>query len=48
MGMNARHTNDEDTKVGIAGSQFKFANAGDAGVTGGFAGASIRIAMKTI
>jgi hypothetical protein len=43
VGMNARHTNDDDTKVGIAGSQFKFANAGDESVTGGFAGASIRV-----
>jgi hypothetical protein len=43
VGMNARNTNDEDTKVGIAGSQFKFANAGDESVSGGFAGASIRV-----
>jgi hypothetical protein len=43
VGMNGRHTNDEDTKVGIAGSQFKFSNAGDESVTGGFAGASIRV-----
>jgi outer membrane autotransporter protein len=43
VGMNARHTNDQETKVGIAGSQFTFANAGDESVTGGFAGASVRV-----
>ncbi|MCX4190603.1 hypothetical protein, partial [Methylophaga sp. OBS3] len=42
-GVNSRHTNDDDTKVGIAGSQFRFANAGDESVTGGFAGAALRV-----
>ncbi len=43
VGMNSRHTDDEDTNVSIAGSQFKFANAGDENVSGGFAGASLRV-----
>ncbi len=43
VGMNSRHTDDEDTKVSIAGSQFKFANAGDENVSGRFAGASLRV-----
>jgi hypothetical protein len=43
LGLNSRNTDDDDTKVSIGGSQFKFANAGDKNVTGGFAGASLRI-----
>ena len=43
VGMNSRHTDDEDTNVSIAGSQFKFANAGDENVSGGFAGANLRV-----
>ncbi|MCX4190825.1 autotransporter outer membrane beta-barrel domain-containing protein [Methylophaga sp. OBS3] len=46
VGMNSRHTNDDDSKVSIAGSQFKFATAGDESVTGGFAGASLRVATE--
>jgi outer membrane autotransporter protein len=41
--LNSRNTDDDDTNVSIAGSQFKFASAGDENVTGGFAGASFRI-----
>ncbi len=41
--MNVRHTNDEGTKVGVAVRQFKFANAGDENVSGGFTGASIQV-----
>ncbi|SFJ77188.1 autotransporter outer membrane beta-barrel domain-containing protein [Methylophaga sulfidovorans] len=44
VGLNSRHTDDDDTKVSIAGSQFKFATAGDESVTGGFAGATLRVA----
>lgn len=44
VGINSRHTDDEDTKVSIAGSQFKFATAGDESVAGGYAGASLRVA----
>jgi outer membrane autotransporter protein len=43
LGLNSRNTDDDDTNVSIGGSQFKFANAGDENVTGGFAGASFRI-----
>jgi hypothetical protein len=44
VGVNSRHTDDDDTKASMAGSQFKFANAGDENVTGGFAGATLRVA----
>jgi len=44
VGINSRHTDDDDTRVSIAGSQFKFANVGDHNVTGGFAGAALRLA----
>nr|WP_320165625.1 autotransporter domain-containing protein [uncultured Methylophaga sp.] len=44
VGLNSRHTDDDDTKVSIAGSQFKFATVGDESVTGGFAGATLRVA----
>jgi outer membrane autotransporter protein len=43
LGLNSRNPDDDDTNVSIGGSQFKFANAGDENVTGGFAGASFRI-----
>jgi hypothetical protein len=43
VGINSRHTDDDDTVASIAGSQFKFAAVGDENVTGGFAGASLRV-----
>jgi len=44
VGINSRHTDDEDTKVSIAGSNFKFTNAGDKHVIAGFAGGTLRVA----
>jgi outer membrane autotransporter protein len=46
VGMNSRHTDDDDTKVSIAGSSFKFASAGDENVTGSYAGINFRVASS--
>jgi hypothetical protein len=43
VGVNTRHTDDDDTAVSIAGNQFTFANAGDESVEGGFVGANLRL-----
>jgi Ethanolamine utilization protein EutJ (predicted chaperonin) len=44
VGMNSRHTNDEDTQVTLAGNNFTYSSVGDDSVSGGFAGINLRVA----
>jgi outer membrane autotransporter protein len=48
LGLNSRHTNDEDTQVSIANSNFKFSSGADEDVTTGFAGTSLRISQANL
>jgi hypothetical protein len=48
LGLNSRHTNDDETKASIAGSSFKFASGGDQDVTSGFAGIRLRVAQENL
>jgi len=46
VGVNSRHTDDDDTKGSLANSDFRFANAGDENVTGGYAGVNLRVVQQ--
>ena len=46
IGAQSRHTNDDDVQANLAGSDFRFANAGDEGVSGGFVGVNLRVAAR--
>lgn len=46
LGMTTRHTNDDDVKANLASSVFRYGNTGDKSVSGGYAGANLRIASQ--
>jgi len=46
IGATSRHTDDDGTQVNLAGSDFRFATAGDETVSGGFAGLNLRITAQ--
>ncbi|MDX2425181.1 MAG: autotransporter domain-containing protein [Cycloclasticus sp.] len=44
IGVNSRDSNDDNTHASISGNGFSYSSVGDDSVTGGFAGANIRLA----
>lgn len=42
VGVNSRHTDDDQANISLAGNRFNFTNSGDDNVTAGFVGAHLR------
>lgn len=46
LGLNVRHTDDDDVQANLAGSDFRYGNTGDETVSGAYGGINLRIATR--
>jgi len=46
LGLNVRHTDDDDIEANLAGSDFRYGNTGDETVSGAYGGINLRIATR--